>query len=77
MAIARRLSLFLLACLVAQAERPRIGLALGGGGALGLSHVGVLLWMERHHVPIDTIAGTSMGALIAGILRYWHDRRGG
>jgi NTE family protein len=66
MAYVRRFSILLLTSLIAYGERPRIGLALGGGGALGLAHVGVLLWMERHHVPIDTIAGTSMGALIAG-----------
>jgi NTE family protein len=46
--------------------RPKIGVALGGGGALGIAHVGVLLWMERNHIPIDVISGTSMGALIAG-----------
>jgi NTE family protein len=41
--------------------RPRIGLALGGGSARGLAHVGVLRWLEEHRVPIDVIAGTSMG----------------
>lgn len=48
-------------------NRPRIGLALGGGGALGLSEVGVLEWFEDHHIPIDMIAGTSMGCMIAGL----------
>src|ERR1019366_6200186 len=43
------------------AGRPRIGLALGGGGALGLTEVGVLQWFEEHHIPVDEIAGTSMG----------------
>ncbi len=47
--------------------RPRIGVALGGGGALGLAHVGVLRWMEEHHVPVDFIAGTSMGAVVGGL----------
>ena len=47
--------------------RPRIGLALGGGGALGLSEVGVLEWFEDHHIPVDMIAGTSMGCMIAGL----------
>ena len=51
---------------VAPAGRPVIGLALEGGGALGLAHAGVLQWMEEHHIPIDRIAGTSMGALAAG-----------
>jgi NTE family protein len=47
--------------------RPVIGLALEGGGALGLAHIGVLEWLEEHHVPVDRIAGTSMGALVAGL----------
>ncbi|BDI29955.1 patatin [Capsulimonas corticalis] len=46
--------------------RPKIGLALAGGAALGLAHVGVLLWFDEHHIPIDEIAGTSMGGLIGG-----------
>lgn len=44
--------------------RPRIGLVLAGGGAKGGAHVGVLKVLERLRVPIDCIAGTSMGALI-------------
>ena len=47
--------------------RPRIGVALEGGGALGIAHVGVLQWFEDHHIPIDYIAGTSMGGLVAGL----------
>ncbi|QHN05577.1 patatin [Granulicella sp. WH15] len=47
--------------------RPRIGLALGGGGALGLSEVGVLQWFEEHHVPVDVIAGTSMGCMVSAL----------
>mgnify|MGYP003758992259 CR=1 FL=1 len=46
--------------------RPRIGLALGGGSALGFSHLGVLLWLEEHHIPVDYVSGTSMGGLIGG-----------
>ena len=46
--------------------RPKIGLALGGGSARGIAHVGVLEWFEEHHIPIDYIVGTSMGGLIAG-----------
>jgi NTE family protein len=49
------------------AHRPRIALALSGGGARGLAHVGVLQWMEQNHVPIDSIAGTSMGALVGAL----------
>jgi NTE family protein len=44
----------------------RIGLALGGGSARGLAHVGVLEWLREHRVPVDAVAGTSMGALIGG-----------
>jgi NTE family protein len=46
--------------------RPRVGLVLAGGGAKGGAHVGVLKVLEELHVPIDCIAGTSMGALIGG-----------
>ena len=45
-------------------ERPRIGLVLAGGGAKGGAHVGVLKVLEEMRVPVDCIAGTSMGALI-------------
>lgn len=47
--------------------RPTIGVALEGGGALGEAHVGVLKWFEEHHIPIDYIAGTSMGGLVGGL----------
>jgi len=48
-------------------ERPKIGLALSGGGARGSAHVGVIKALEELGVPIDYIAGTSMGAIIGGI----------
>jgi len=48
------------------AARPRIGLALGGGAARGIAHIGLLRWFEEHRIPIDYIAGTSMGGLIGG-----------
>lgn len=51
----------------AAAERPRIGLVLGGGGARGAAHIGVLQELERRRVPIDAIAGTSMGAVVGGL----------
>ena len=47
-------------------KKPKIGLALGGGGARGMAHVGVLKVLERNAVPIDLIAGTSIGALVGG-----------
>jgi len=46
------------------AQRPRIGLVLSGGGAKGGAHVGVLKVLEEMRVPVDCIAGTSMGALV-------------
>src|SRR3954463_10309202 len=51
----------------ASQPRRKIGLVLEGGGALGLAHIGVLQWMEEHRVPVDYIAGTSMGGLVGGI----------
>ena len=48
------------------ASRPRIGLVLGGGGARGTAHIGVLEVLERLRVPVDCVAGTSMGGLVAG-----------
>ena len=52
---------------VVPAGRRVVGLALEGGGALGLAHIGVLRWMEEHRIPIDRMAGTSMGALVGGL----------
>ena len=50
----------------AATARPQVGLVLAGGGAKGGAHVGVLKALEELHVPIDCIAGTSMGALVGG-----------
>ena len=51
----------------AQDKRPTLGIALEGGGAKGLAHIGVLQWFEEHHIPVDRIAGTSMGGLVGGL----------
>lgn len=48
-------------------DRPRVGLALGGGAARGIAHVGVLEWLEENRIPVDAIAGTSMGGLVGGL----------
>ena len=53
--------------------RPRIGLVLSGGSALGLSHVGVLQWMEEHRIPVTFVGGTSMGGLVGGLFATGHD----
>jgi len=66
---------WLLLCLVAlpadaqlrSQPAPRVGVALSGGGALGLAHIGVLRYFEEHRIPIDALAGTSMGGLIGGL----------
>ena len=50
-----------------KAERPKIGLALSGGGARGAAHVGVLRVLEQLRIPVDYIAGTSMGSIIGGL----------
>ena len=47
--------------------RPKIGLVLSGGGARGWAHVGVLKWFEEHRIPVDYIAGTSMGGLVGAM----------
>ena len=60
-------AMLVLATVTSYADRPRIGLVLGGGGARGAAHIGVLKELERHRVPIDAIAGTSMGAIIGGL----------
>ena len=69
MALVALMHLFYFNPLYAQAEteRPKIGLALSGGGARGGAHVGVLRMLEELRVPVDYIAGTSMGAIIGGL----------
>jgi NTE family protein len=51
----------------ALAERPKIGLALSGGGARGAAHIGVIRVLEEMRVPIDCIAGTSMGSIVGAL----------
>ncbi|MFT5141291.1 MAG: NTE family protein [Rhodothermales bacterium] len=50
-----------------QTVRPKIGLALGGGGARGYAHIGVLQVLEEMRIPVDYIAGTSMGSIVGGL----------
>ena len=60
--------LFLIAPAMAEeTDRPKVGLVLGGGGARGAAHIGVLKELERRRVPVDAIAGTSMGAIVGGL----------
>ena len=52
--------------------RPVIGVAMGGGAALAMSEIGTLQWMEEHHIPVDVIAGTSMGSILAALYSTGH-----
>ena len=68
------LALFLSVSVIASAQdttsvisRPKVGLVLSGGGAKGAAHIGVLKYIEEAGIPIDYIAGTSMGAIIGGL----------
>jgi NTE family protein len=54
------------------ANRPVIGLALGGGAALSLDDIGVIRWLEEHHIPVDVLAGTSMGSIIGALYSTGH-----
>lgn len=75
----KRILLFLLVCLCfvdAKAQdndpiitppRPKVGVVLGGGGAKGASHIGVLKYLEEMGIPVDYVAGTSMGSIIGGL----------
>ena len=49
------------------AHAQKVGLVLSGGGAKGLAHIGVLKQLEKNHIPIDYIVGTSMGAVVGGM----------
>ncbi len=64
----KRLILLLLVCLFAFGSRAqKVGLVLSGGGAKGITHIGVIKALEDNGIPIDYISGTSMGAIIGGL----------
>lgn len=48
-------------------ERPKVGLVLSGGGAKGAAHIGVIKYIEEMGIPIDYVAGTSMGSIVGGL----------
>src|SRR6187402_1926553 len=58
--------IFLLPIPTLAADEHRTALVLGGGGARGSAHIGVLDVLEREHIPVDCVVGTSMGGLVAG-----------
>ncbi|HDR04014.1 MAG TPA: hypothetical protein ENN84_02035 [Candidatus Marinimicrobia bacterium] len=53
--------------------RPKIGLALGGGGARGLAHLGVLQALEEERIHIDMVAGVSIGAIVGALYAHYLD----
>lgn len=55
--------------------QPKIGLALGSGGAKGLAHIGVLKVFEKHNIPIHAIAGSSIGSLIGAHYAAYQDTK--
>lgn len=57
----------------AAAPRKKVGLVLGGGGAKGVAHIGVLKVLEEAGIPVDYIAGTSMGAIVGGLYAIGYD----
>ncbi len=61
------LPMWAVAVVAAETDRQRVGLVLSGGGARGAAHVGVLKVLDEMRVPIDAIAGTSMGAVVGGL----------
>lgn len=54
-------------------QRAKVGLALGGGGARGLAHIGVLQALQEEDIPIDMIAGVSAGAAIGALYAQGKD----
>jgi NTE family protein len=68
----------------AERPRPKIGLALGGGGTRGIAHLAVIRVLQKYGIPIDCIAGTSMGAIVGGLYcaglcpdeieKFFHDK---
>ncbi|MBR1407203.1 MAG: patatin-like phospholipase family protein, partial [Bacteroidales bacterium] len=55
--------------------RPTVAVVLGGGGARGLAHLGVLRYMEELGIPVDLIGGTSMGGLVAGLYSFGYGQQ--
>ena len=72
----RRLLLLLIVFFVVMdgnAQRKKVGLVLSGGGAKGVAHIGVLKVLEEAGIPIDYIAGTSMGAIVGALYAIGYD----
>ena len=67
MSVKLQLSVFILFLFALQSNAQSVGLVLSGGGAKGLAHIGVIRVLEENNIPIDYIAGTSIGAIIGGL----------
>ena len=65
--IRNTLLIILLSLILLQGMAQKVALVLSGGGAKGLAHIGVIKALEENNVPIDFIAGTSMGAIVGGM----------
>ena len=62
------ISLFLITLLnLLPVQAQKVGLVLSGGGAKGLTHIGIIRALEENNIPIDYITGTSMGAIIGSL----------
>lgn len=69
-------AIFVFSCsATAETKEERVGLVLGGGGAKGLAHIGVLLYLEEHQIPVDFVVGTSMGAIAGGLYAQGHNAK--
>ena len=72
----KRILVFLLVLFIildVQGQRKKVGLVLSGGGAKGVAHIGVLKVLEEAGIPIDYIAGTSMGSLVGALYAIGYD----
>ena len=67
--------IFCLSSAISAEERPKVGLVLAGGGALGFAHIGVLKVLEDNGIHVDYIAGTSMGGIIGALAAYGYPAR--
>lgn len=75
MEMKRKLLIFLLLLpmLLHAQHRPKVALVLGGGGAKGAAHVGVLKYIEESGIPIDIVVGTSIGSIVGGLYSIGYD----
>ena len=62
------ISILLCLCVfIAPLKAQKVGLVLSGGGAKGITHIGIIRALEENNIPIDYVAGTSMGAIVGAL----------